>query len=355
MAEQQGQEKTEQPTERKRQKARDEGQATFSKELSSAALLGAATLTLYFASDLFLDEVRGLMHGSFTELRPGQDFTITLLYRILGDAFSTVAPVLLLLSVVIVSVALLSSVIQVGFRFTLKPLVPKFSKISPLTGIKRLFSTQGLAELVKSLAKLTIIGLIGYFTFVDLLREANGLAVLPQEAIIIFNFKAGAEITGKIVLALFGLSVFDYFYQRWQQEQQIKMTKQEVREETKETEGDPQLKARIRQIQREMSNARMMQEVPKADALVVNPTHFSVALLYDRDVMEAPQVIAKGADFLALRMRTIANENAVPIVEKPALARELYASVEIGEPIPERLFKVIAEILAQIYRLRPQR
>ncbi|MDP7628966.1 MAG: EscU/YscU/HrcU family type III secretion system export apparatus switch protein, partial [SAR324 cluster bacterium] len=139
MAEQQGQEKTEQPTERKRQKARDEGQATFSKELSSAALLGAATLTLYFASAWLLDGFRELMRGSFTELRPEQDFTITVLYRTVGDAFSAMAPVLLVLSVVIVSVAFLSSVIQVGFRFTLKPLAPKFSKISPLTGIKRLF------------------------------------------------------------------------------------------------------------------------------------------------------------------------------------------------------------------------
>lgn len=355
MAEQQGQEKTEQPTERKRQKARDDGQSTFSKELSSASLLGAATLTLYFASAWLMDGVREMMRGSFTELKAGQDLSIDGTYRVLGESFSAMAPTVLALSAVIVSVAFLSCVIQVGFRFTIKPLAPKFTKISPLTGIKRLFSTQALAELLKSLGKLAIIGLIGYFTFVDLLEEANSLAVLPPETIIIFNFQAAAEITGKIVLALFALAVFDYFYQRWYQEQQIKMTKQEVKEETKETEGDPQLKARIRQIQREMSNARMMQEVPKADALVVNPTHFSVALLYDREVMEAPQVIAKGADFLALRMRTVANENAVPIVEKPALARELYASVEVGDSIPERLFKAVAEILAQIYRLRPQR
>ena len=354
MAEQQGQEKTEAPTERKRQKAREEGQATFSKELSSAALLGTATLTLYFASAWLLDGVREMMRGSFTEFKVGQDLSIDATYRIFGESFSAIAPTMLALSAVIVSVAFLSSVVQVGFRFVLKPLVPKFSKLSPLKGIKRIFSTQGVAELLKSLGKLAIIGLIGYFTFVDLLKEANSLAVLPPELIIRFNFKAAAEITGKIVLALFALSVFDYFYQRWYQEQQLKMTKQEVKEETKETEGDPQLKARIRQIQREMSNARMMQEVPKADALVVNPTHFSVALLYDREVMEAPQVIAKGADFLALRMRTIATENNVPVVEKPALARELYAAVKVGESIPERLYKAIAEILALIYRLRPR-
>ena len=130
------------------------------------------------------------------------------------------------------------------------------------------------------------------------------------------------------------------------------MTKQEVKDETKQTEGDPQLKARIRQIQREMSNARMMQEVPKADAVIVNPTHFSVAILYDRDVMTAPEVIAKGADHLALRMRTVARENNVPILERPELARDLYANVEIGDDIPERFYKAIAEILAFVYRLR---
>ncbi len=161
-----------------------------------------------------------------------------------------------------------------------------------------------------------------------------------------------AEVAGKIVLALVAIAIFDYFYQRWHHEQQLMMTKQEVKDETKQTEGDPQLKARIRQIQREMSNARMMQEVPKADAVIVNPTHFSVAILYDRDVMTAPEVIAKGADHLALRMRTVARENNVPILERPELARDLYANVEIGDDIPERFYKAIAEILAFVYRLR---
>jgi flagellar biosynthetic protein FlhB len=168
----------------------------------------------------------------------------------------------------------------------------------------------------------------------------------------IFNFMTLAEIAGMIVLALVAIAIFDYIYQRWHHEQQLKMTKQEVKEENKQSEGDPQLKQRIRQIQREMSNARMMQEVPKADALIVNPTHFSVALQYDREVMEAPTIIAKGADYLALRMRNVARENEVPILERPALARDLYSSVEIGESIPERFYKAIAEILAYVYRLR---
>ena len=246
----------------------------------------------------------------------------------------------------------MASVLQVGAQITLKAIAPKFNKISPLTGLKRLFSTQSLADFLKSLAKLIIVGIVGYITYMDKITELNGLSVATPEAILEYNFTVVAEVSGKIVLALVAIAIFDYLYQRWHHEKQLMMTKQEVKEETKQTEGDPQLKARIRQIQREMSNARMMQEVPKADALIVNPTHFSVAILYDRDVMEAPAVTAKGTDHMALRMRTVARENNVPILERPELARDLYANVEIGETIPERFYKAIAEILAFVYRLR---
>jgi flagellar biosynthetic protein FlhB len=237
-------------------------------------------------------------------------------------------------------------------QITFKAIAPKFNKISPLTGIKRLFSSQSLADFLKSMAKLIIVGFVGYLTYMDKITELNGLSVATPEAILKYNFTVVAEVAGKIVLALVAIAIFDYIYQRWHHEQQMMMTKQEVKEETKQTEGDPLLKARIRQIQREMSNARMMQEVPKADALIVNPTHFSVAVLYDRDVMAAPEVTAKGADHMALRMRIIARENHVPILERPELARDLYANVEIGEDIPERFYKAIAEILAFVYRLR---
>ena len=254
--------------------------------------------------------------------------------------------------IAIIFVGIFASVLQVGVQITFKALAPKFNKISPLTGLKRLFSSQSLADFLKSMAKLAIVGFVGYLTYMDKITELNGLSVSTPEAILKYNFTAVAEVAGEIVLALVAIAIFDYFYQRWHHEQQLMMTKQEVKEETKQTEGDPQLKARIRQIQREMSNARMMQQVPKADALIVNPTHFSVAILYDRDAMSAPEVTAKGADHMALRMRTVARENNVPILERPELARDLYANVEIGEDIPERFYKVIAEILAFVYRLR---
>ena len=352
MAEQEGQEKTEVPTEKKRRESREEGQVAFSKELSSAALLAGIVLTLVATSPIILDAMRQLMSQIFRDLAQSEELSIDSIFTLSGEILSIILPAFAPFAAVIIFVGIFASVLQVGVLITFKAIAPKFNKISPLTGLKRLFSSQSLADFLKSMAKLIIVGFVGYLTYIDKITELNGLSVSTPESILIYNFTVVAEVAGKIVLALVAIAIFDYFYQRWHHEQQLMMTKQEVKDETKQTEGDPQLKARIRQIQREMSNARMMQEVPKADAVIVNPTHFSIAILYDRDVMTAPEVIAKGADHLALRMRTVARENNVPILERPELARDLYANVEIGDDIPERFYKAIAEILAFVYRLR---
>ena len=352
MAEQEGQEKTEVPTEKKRRESREEGQVAFSKELSSAALLAGIVLTLVATSPIILDAMRKLMSQIFQDLAQRGELSIDSIFTLSGEILSIILPAFAPFAAVIIFAGIFASVLQVGVMITFKAIAPKFNKISPLTGLKRLFSSQSLADFLKSMAKLIIVGFVGYLTYIDKITELNGLSVSTPESILIYNFTVVAEVAGKIVLALVAIAIFDYFYQRWHHEQQLMMTKQEVKDETKQTEGDPQLKARIRQIQREMSNARMMQEVPKADAVIVNPTHFSVAILYDRDVMSAPEVIAKGADHLALRMRTVARENNVPILERPELARDLYANVEIGDDIPERFYKAIAEILAFVYRLR---
>ena len=352
MAEQEGQEKTEVPTEKKRRESREEGQVAFSKELSSAALLAGIVLTLVATSPIILDAMRQLMSQIFRDLAQSEELSIDSIFTLSGEILSIILPAFAPFAAVIIFVGIFASVLQVGVLITFKAIAPKFNKISPLTGLKRLFSSQSLADFLKSMAKLIIVGFVGYLTYIEKITELNGLSVSTPESILIYNFTVVAEVAGKILLALVAIAIFDYFYQRWHHEQQLMMTKQEVKDETKQTEGDPQLKARIRQIQREMSNARMMQEVPKADAVIVNPTHFSVAILYDRDVMTAPEVIAKGADHLALRMRTVARENNVPILERPELARDLYANVEIGDDIPERFYKAIAEILAFVYRLR---
>ena len=348
MAEQEGQEKTEVPTEKKRRESREEGQVAFSKELSSAALLAGIVLTLVATSPIILDAMRQLMSQIFRDLAQSEELSIDSIFTLSEEILSIILPAFAPFAAVIIFAGIFASVLQVGVQITFKAISPKFNKISPLTGLKRLFSSQSLADFLKSMAKLIIVGFVGYLTYIDKITELNGLSVSTPESILIYNFTVVAEVAGKIVLALVAIAIFDYFYQRWHHEQQLMMTKQEVKDETKQTEGDPQLKARIRQIQREMSNARMMQEVPKADAVIVNPTHFSVAILYDRDVMSAPEVIAKGADHLALRMRAVARENNVPILERPELARDLYANVEIGDDIPERFYKAIALSLIHI-------
>ncbi len=354
MAEQDGQEKTEAPSDKKREDSRKEGQVAFSREVTSAALLAGVGMIFYALGSQMMVQSEAYFSDMFTRLsRP--DLTISSLAGLFAEAGDYALPIFLPFAATVVIVALLASVFQVGFRPTLKPLQPKLEKISPLNGVKKLFSAQSLAELFKSLFKLTVLGYIGYFTFETEIQHFMGLATTSTDDIIGYNFAVVASVAGKIVLALIVLAAMDYVFQRWQHEQKLKMTKQEVKDEAKQTEGDPQLKSRIRQVQREMSRARMMQEVPQADAIVTNPTHFAVAIRYDRETMTAPQVTAKGADFLALRMRAIAQEHNVPVLERPPLARELYRDVEVGQVIPDRFFKAVAEILAYVYRLRKKR
>ncbi len=252
--------------------------------------------------------------------------------------------------VLVLAVALLSSVMQVGVQFT--ALRFQANRINPLNGLKRVFSVNGVGELFKGLFKLVVIGYVTYVSINGELAELMSLSKLSLGGIVFQNFTLLAKLFGRVALALVILAVFDYLFQRWQHEQRLKMTKQELKEELKQTEGDPQLRSRVRQIQREMSRARMMQNVPKADVVVTNPTHYAVALEYDREVMSAPKVTAKGADFMAERIKAIARENDVPIVENPAVAREVYQQVEIGEEVPEQFFRAVAEILAYVYRLK---
>ena len=210
----------------------------------------------------------------------------------------------------------------------------------------------GLAELFKGLFKMGIIGYITYVSLSAVIEELLSLAKMPVGGIFQFNFNLLANLFGRVALALLVLAVFDFLFQRWNFEQQIKMTKLELKEEMKQTEGDPQLRSRVRQVQRDISRARMMQNVPKADVVVTNPTHFAVALEYDREVMSAPKVSAKGADFMAERIKAVARENDIPIVENPMVAREIYQNVDIGHQVPEKFFRTVAEILAFVYRLK---
>lgn len=354
MAEQEGQEKTETATDKKRQDSRKEGQVAFSREVNSAATIAAAGMIFAFTGTFMYEQLAAVFHDFFTNLyRP--DLSVDSLYELFIELQDDVFPVVMPIFLAVLVAGVFFSVIQVGWSVNSKPLEPKLNKISPMSGLKRLFSSQTLAEFLKSMMKFVIVGFIAWWDFNNHLTEMQSLSLSSFNDILKYNFAFVAESSGKIILALIAIAVADFAYQKWHHEEKIKMTKQEVKEETKQSEGDPHIKARIREVQREQSKARMMQEVPKADTVVVNPTHFAVALRYDRDSMIAPQVTAKGVDYLALRMKAIARENNVPVIEKPALARELYSNVEIGQGIPEKFYKAVAEILAYVYRLKAKK
>jgi len=349
MAEQGAQEKTEAPTVRRREEGRKEGMVAISREVPSAALLGAFALYFLVLGDTHVQDMQQVWVAMIGAMN-GPDLTIGLAWRFFRGTVLLLTPAMLGLFGLAMVVAALASVLQVGF--VLNPLKPRPERLDPIRGFQRIFSAQGAAELFKSLFKMTVIGWVTYISYAQEILPLLTLSRLPLRGIFEFNFALLGTLFGRVALALVVLAIFDYLFQRWQLEQRLKMTKQEMKEELRQTEGDPQLRARVRQVQREMSNARMMEKVPKADVVVTNPTHFAVALMYDREVMGAPQVVAKGADYLARRIREVAQENEVPLVENPLVARELYNNVEIGQEIPEEFFRAVAEILAYVYRLQ---
>ncbi len=351
MPEESFQERTEQATPRRREEARNQGQVARSSELSSVAILLAGLMAL---SGLGAYMYRGL--AQFTTQMLSDGFTIQLdlgnaTSYILDWAGATVqvaAPLL----VVLAAVALLINFAQVGAVFTGKPLMPKFSRISPLSGIKRLISAQGLAELFKGLFKIAIIVYITYLTIAG--EAVNYLLFLDMEVGQIFAFSGELvlKLGYRILVAMLFLSALDYDFQRWQFEKNLRMSRQEIKEEFKQQEGDPHVRARIRSLQREMSRRRMMDDVPTADVVVTNPTHVAVALRYDPERMAAPQVVAKGQRLMAQRIKEMAREAGVPLVEDKPLARALFKVAQVGDTVPEELFKAVAQVLAFVYQLK---
>ena len=245
-----------------------------------------------------------------------------------------------------------TNLIQVGWKPTMKPLEPKLSKFNPINGFKRMFSKESLVNLIMALAKLF---LIFYIAYIDIKDQANNLFILYDiglKTALSFIFQIIVDTGMKISIVYIILGFIDYAYQRWKFRDDMKMTQQEVKDEWKNTEGDPQIKGKQKQKMLESSQRRMMQNVPQADVVITNPTHLAVAIVYDNTKDEAPRVVAKGEDYLAKRIRETAKENGVPIVENKPLARALYATVEVDETIPPELYQAVAEILAVIYTER---
>ncbi len=354
MAEGSTEEKTETPSQKRREDARKEGQVAFSREVSAVALLGSFLLIFYFLGSMMMNAFGDSFRHAFQNMSMSE-ISIPLLEEISQSYMRDTVVVIVPFFLAAIVVGVMASIAQVGINLTGKPMIPKLEKISPLKGFGRIFSKQAISELLKSLFKLSVIGYIGYYTFSISLEEIINLVDVDSRNLIDRTASIIGSFVFRIFLAFIILAIFDYLFQRWNLEQKLKMSKQEVKEEHKQTEGDPTLKARIRQVQQQLSQARMMQEIPNSDVVISNPTHFAIALKYDRDYMQAPQVIAKGMDFLALRMIEIAGQNNVIVYHHPGVARALYFQVEIGDDVPEEFYKAVAEILAFVYKTKKKR
>ena len=345
------QEKTESATPKRRQKVREEGNSAKSVDLNSAVILFTGILVLYFAGNWMFEGLVQLVRYTFENAHL-MDLSINGVRKITVEFSKHAALILVPLMITIVMVGIFINLMQVGLVITLKPIAPKFNRLNPISGVKRLFSLKSIMELVKSLLKLVIIGSIAYKTVKEVIAlyhtklPVNEWGVITPVAGMVFL------LILKISLILIVFGIFDYMYQKYEFEKSIRMTKEEVKAEAKEVEGDPKIKSRIRSIQIEMARKRMMENVPTADLVITNPIHLAVALKYKAEAMIAPKVVAKGARLIAEKIKKIAVASGIPIVENKPLAQALYYSTEVGMEIPENLFKAVAEILAYVYKLK---
>jgi len=346
-----GQEKTEKPTTRRLQEARKKGDIAKSAEIPSAAVLLASLLTLYVTNDFLMAQMSTVLKhylGNLHTIRIVPDQMFFLTRQGMQFMLLLVGPVM----IVVFVVAIFSNFAQFGFLFTTEKLVPSLSKISPIEGIKRMFSLQMLMNTLKSLLKVALVAYVAYWEVENVLPDLSPLMDKSPYQIAAFIGMVSFRIFLKSAIIIAILAFFDYAFQRYDFTKKMRMTKQELKEEAKQTEGDPHVKGRIRSIQMEMARRRMMEEVPKADVVVTNPTRLAIALRYDARSMAAPVVLAKGAGIIAHRIRDVAMEHNVPLVEDKPLAQALYKTVELGEAIPENLFQAVAEVLAYVYSLK---
>ncbi|SHM11080.1 flagellar biosynthetic protein FlhB [Caldanaerovirga acetigignens] len=349
------QEKTERATPRKRQKARERGQVFSSRELSSALGLLIGLVLIRICGSFLLENIASYLEDVIGQNFLKKDFSFDALYDVLYSSTVLLIKTILPIGMGMVLTGIVTNLAQVGFVFSLEPLSPKIERINPVEGFKRIFSQKGLVEFAKSVIKLTLIIYLFFGAFNELKNTAPLILDMSLgESIGYFLnliFKAGLKTSAALLI----LSVFDYVYQWYEYEKSLMMSKEDIKEEFKEVEGNPQIKSRIRQAQRQILRRRMMLDVKKADVVITNPTHIAVALGYDATVNDAPVVLAKGAGLIAEKIKEVAEEEAIPIVENKPLAQTLYKSVEVGEAIPEELYNAVAEILAYVYSLKGKR
>jgi len=351
MAEESYQERTERATPKKRQEAREKGNVPRSNEVNSAVILLISSLAFVLFGKYMFNGVLIMIQNIYSNCST-IEVTATSLPKLsenigLNFAF-LVGP--FMLSLMIAGVA--ANVIQSGITVAGKSIQPKLEKINPLAGFKRLFSIRSFVELVKNILKMVIIFLIGYTTIKGEFNEFFDLANQDITQIMIFIGSLSLKLFLRVGLVFIILAILDFVYQKYDFEKNLKMTKQEIKEEHKQSEGDPLIKSRIRSIQREQARRRMINEIPNADVVIVNPVHVAIALKFNQEEMSAPVVVAKGMRKIALKIKEIAKQHNIPIIEKPVVARLLYKSAEVGHEIPVELYQVVAEILANVYQMK---
>jgi flagellar biosynthetic protein FlhB len=352
MPESGGQERTEKATAKRREEARRKGQVAQSREIPSVLILMTAMGVFYFAGAWMFWNITEVISGVFERLDTLRLEAISDVSAFSAEIFKKAFLILISFFVPVLIAGMAGNIGQIGLEFHGEPLRPKLKKLNPISGMKKFVSIKSLVELVKSIFKVMVVGAIAYGVTTTETAKFPGLMQQEVGDILIFIGKLAFKVFFFVCLALIILAVLDYIYQRWQYEQDLKMTKQQVKDERKQQEGDPRVKGRIRKVQMEMAARRMMEAVPEADVIITNPIHLAVALQFDAAKMAAPAVVAKGAGHLAERIKEIARNHQVPIVEDKPLAQALHKMVEIGESIPVELYRTVAEVLAYVYRLK---
>ncbi len=343
-------EKTEPATEKRREEARERGNVPKSQDLESVIVLLAAFMTLKsYGPDMVA--IWGDYMKYTLENLIGTELTLPHALILMNQAvvviLKSMAPVLLVVMLTAAAVNLM----QVGFLFTLEPFVPDLERLNPISGLSNVFSWKMIAELVKSILKIVVVAYIPYATLRDQLPFLVRFVQLEPVPSVILLMKLLFTMSLKIILLLLAIAVGDWFFQKWRYEENLKMSKEDIKEEYKQREGDPKVKAKIRERQRRLASRRMMEEVPKATVVVTNPTHIAVALRYDKAAgIDTPTVVAMGTGLIAQKIKEVAAAHGVPVIENKPLARQLHKMVDVGDEIPQELFQAVAEILAQLHR-----
>ena len=349
-----GQEKTEEPSLKRLQDAREKGNVPRSRELATVAVFGAGVASLLAMGGSVTVQAKDWMRGALSPdialLESPQD-----MFGYTGDLLLGFLWILAPLMLATLLACFIAPAVMGGFNFATKGLVPDLKKLDPMAGLKRIYGPEGLAELLKSILRVLLVGAAAGLFLWPAMPRLRAMLHQPLEQAAAGGVKFALWLLMTTAAALLLVALFDAPYQKWNWRRKLMMTRQELREEMKESEGRPEVKGRIRQLQHEMSQRRMMEDLPTADVVVVNPTHYAVALKHDGDTMRAPRVIAKGVDEMALRIREVAGQHRITLVEAPPLARVLYREADIGQEIPVKLYAAVAQVLSYVYQLRTWR